>query len=205
MQEFVKIPANKNSIAKRKLIYGVAINDAWYSVTSSIDGKRVSCNAYSAWRSMLKRSYCEKYKKARPTYLGVTTCNEWLTFSNFAKWHDVNYVSGYVLDKDIRVVGNKTYGPDTCLYIPAHVNLLLTNSAAKRGMYPIGVSFNRLTGKFQSAIRVSGRSVTLGQFRTVKSAHRAYRVAKNKEIRKVAANYPYLSEYMLNHLYKRLL
>jgi len=40
MNEFKEIPATKQSLAMRKPVYGIGINDAKYMVTQIVSGKR---------------------------------------------------------------------------------------------------------------------------------------------------------------------
>ena len=35
--------------------------------------------------ALLKRCFCEKYQKRKPTYKNATVCKEWLDFQNFAE------------------------------------------------------------------------------------------------------------------------
>jgi len=103
------------------VIFGVAfVGDGAHS--SSVNG--VHNYAYSVWHHMLTRCYCSKSHKAWPTYKGCTVSSEWLNFQVFAEWFDINYISGYVLDKDILVKGNKVYGPGLCSFITARENVV---------------------------------------------------------------------------------
>ena len=79
---------------------------------SKVDGN--GTKVYSAWHSMLQRCYV---KHSNPTYTGCTVVKEWHNFQVFAKWFEENYIEEYHLDKDIKVPGNKVYGPDTCIFV----------------------------------------------------------------------------------------
>ena len=130
----------------KKLIYGVGINDADYTVDTNSGGKRKKCKAYTAWTSMLCRCYSDKYQQQFPSYKGCSVCDEWRLFSNFKKWFYAQPGNEtYVLDKDLLVAENKIYSPETCLLIPVKVNSFLTERNAGRGKYPIGV--HKRTGK----------------------------------------------------------
>lgn len=83
----------------------------------------------------------------RETYRGVTCCDEWLDFQNFAEWYDQVsngqfFKRGWHLDKDILCWGlsTKKYSPETCLFLPKDINNILVNRANDRGAYPIGVT-----------------------------------------------------------------
>jgi len=78
--------------------------------------------AYLCWKGMIARCYCEKSLKKRPTYRECSVVEEWHNFQNFAKWYEDNYVEGYDLDKDIKVEGNKVYGPETCIFVSPEEN-----------------------------------------------------------------------------------
>lgn len=78
---------------------------------------------YETWKSMMRRCYSSVSLKARPTYRDCTVCDEWHNFQNFAKWFDNNYIKGYELDKDIKVNGNKTYSPCTCMFVSPADNM----------------------------------------------------------------------------------
>lgn len=84
------------------------------------DNKR----AYSHWINMIQRVYSSGYRERYPTYIGTSVCDEWLTFKNFVQWFNINYITNWVLDKDIKVVGNKVYSPDTCMFVPQEINTL---------------------------------------------------------------------------------
>lgn len=85
---------------------------------------------YNAWQNMLRRCYDESYQEKHPTYIGCEVVEEWHNFQNFAKWYDENYyeIEGQImdLDKDILVIGNKIYSPETCLFVPQSINKLFT-------------------------------------------------------------------------------
>lgn len=121
--------------SKNKPIYGVGIND--YDGFVKINTKLIK--SYSIWFSMLTRCYSNKVQERQPTYIGCTVCDEWLYFSKFKKWFDKNYIEGFQLDKDILVEGNKVYSPDTCRFIPAYLNSILTDCKKARSELPIGV------------------------------------------------------------------
>ena len=75
--------ANKSSLSRRKLVYGVGINDADYVVNPTVGGRRVICRFYQSWLCMLTRCYSVKSLKSHPEYVGCSVCDEWLAFSAF--------------------------------------------------------------------------------------------------------------------------
>lgn len=115
-----------------------AIFDALYASRKDILGTRYAHPIYIRWDSMRKRVL---NKKDRACYRGTSICEEWMTYSNFAKWlmqqHDWLNRS---LDKDILVPGNKIYSPETCCVVPGNVNSLLNNGGnTERRDVPLGV------------------------------------------------------------------
>jgi len=144
---------------------------------------------YKVWKSMLQRCYDEKYQQKRPTYRGCTVCIKWHNFQNFAKWYDENYydVDGQrmELDKDILIKGNKIYSPETCVIVPQIINTLFIKSNAKRGEYPIGVSYNNTHNIFVA----SGKNAFLGYFNTSQEAFYSYKTYKEKIIKATADKY----------------
>ena len=169
-------PSNKSSVARRKPLCGVGVNDADYTTTPVVDGVRLHDPAYSAWVSMMNRAYDPKYHATYPTYIGVTVCKEWHSFSAFRVWWLDNYREDFQLDKDLAMVGNKEYGPDACVYIPSCLNKFTTDSGASRGELPVGVCLHKSTGKYVSRCRnpITGKNHHLGRFTTPEAAHEAW-------------------------------
>ena len=101
---------------------------------------------YSHWFAMLNRCYNACYIN-QTSYLDCTVCEEWHNFQNFAKWYEENYyeVKDEImhLDKDILLKGNKIYSPQTCIFVPAIINMIFVSSKKTRGNYPIGISYHK--------------------------------------------------------------
>jgi len=170
---------------KRSLVYGVGVND-WVG-NVNVGGKKI--REYVLWNSMLKRCFDEKLKQRQPTYEGVTCSKEWLSMTTFIE--DVSQMRGYglegwQLDKDILQKGNKLYSKDTCCFVPLEVNILLTKRDKCRGEYPVGVNFDKATGKFKANIKINGKTKHLGRFATPEEAFRVYKLAKEAHIKVVA-------------------
>ena len=169
-------PANAMSIAKRKPLYGVGINDAHYMTTPMENGVTLRDPAYMAWASMVRRAYDQKYHATHPTYSDVAVCKEWRSFSAFRAWWLANYREDWQLDKDLLTVGNREYGPDACIYIPGWLNNFTSDNGASRGELPIGVSFCNQTGRYRSHCcnPITGNRHMLGRFTEPESAHDAW-------------------------------
>ncbi|HET8689672.1 MAG TPA: hypothetical protein VFM18_23950, partial [Methanosarcina sp.] len=89
--------------------------------------------AYNVWHGILSRCYSPKntnYKNYGGH--GVTVCDEWLVFQNFARWYLEQYSEpNWHIDKDILVKGNKIYSPETCCIIPGELNTIISNKKTR--------------------------------------------------------------------------
>ena len=164
---------------KRIVIGGSGVNDATYCTQPAIDGKQVMCPAYKAWKNMFKRVYSAKFHASRPTYSDVKVCDEWLTFMSFRKWWLENQVDGWQIDKDI-LSDAACYSPDTCLFVPAWLNLFTTDCGSARGEWPIGVCLDKKSGKFRAKCcnPITKKQESLGYFCAPEEANLAWMARK---------------------------
>jgi len=167
----------------------------WYSIGTGIKGEYPTyCGnkqtpAYVVWGGMLKRCYDPKYLAKQPTYTDCEVSENFKNFQFFAEWchSQVGFgLKGWHLDKDILVKGNKVYSESTCAFVPSPINGLIIQCNAKRGVYPIGVSFDKQTGKYLSQCRSEGKGRHVGRFNTIEEAFAAYKVVKESEVKRVA-------------------
>ena len=179
-----------------KRYYGVGyLGEGKYKVSEN--GEATRC--YKTWYHMLARCYSEKYKKKKPTYEDCKVCEELLNFQNFAKWDNESYyeIEGETmcLDKDILIKGDKIYNPETCIYVPNTINILFTKSDKIRGEYPIGVCYDKQTGKFIAQCSVydfenkNKKRKYLGSYNSPEEAFKVYKQEKEKYIKEVADYY----------------
>jgi hypothetical protein len=141
---------------------------------------------YDKWKGILRRCYDEKTQEKHPTYIGCSVDKRWHNFQNFAEWFYNNWkpwMSGWHLDKDILIKGNKVYSPETCCFVPAQINTLLINRKNDRGEFPLGVSFNKRDKKY--AIELPKNKKGKRNFNTVEEAFVAYKTAKESYIKEV--------------------
>jgi biotin-(acetyl-CoA carboxylase) ligase len=144
---------------------------------------RKNTKKYSDWINLFQRCYGEN----NPSYKGCSVDERWHNFQNFAKWHKNNYREGFEVDKDILVKGNKVYSPETCCFVPFNINVLFTKNNISRGLYPIGVNYDKRGKKFVAQINKGvGNQIHLGYFNTPEEAFQTYKVAKELWIKEVA-------------------
>lgn len=161
-----------------KLIHGVGVNDADYPITKTVNGKQITCLAYTTWQHMLTRCYSASLHAKFPSYVGVEVCKEWRSFMSFKSWWLRNHVDGWHLDKDI-LTDRRLYSSDNCIYIPGWLNTFTTNSGASRGAFLVGVEFHKPMGAYRARCRHPlGPREHLGYFSTEIEAHNAWRARK---------------------------
>lgn len=169
-----------------KLICGVAINDADYRIheyryETDQNGKKIRipasvCPFYRKWHNMIKRCYDPKHAAAFPSYEVCHVTPEWHYFMTFRGWMEKQDWQGKQLDKDLLIIGNKVYSPDTCIFVSPAVNSFILEHTAKRGPYPIGVCKASRYDKYiaQCCSVIEGGSRKIGQFDTPDEAHQAW-------------------------------
>ena len=163
-----------------KLLCGVGLNDVDYKVNPIINGKHVMCPFYKAWQSMITRCYSKIYQAKKPSYIGCVVCDEWLTFSNFRGWMRSQDWQGMQLDKDILFAENKTYSPETCVFVSSMTNSFINENKAARGCTMIGVNFHSRDHVYQARCSnpFTKKSDFLGYFDDELSAHLAWKKRK---------------------------
>ena len=174
-----------------RLVQDWGINDMSRG-TVFVNGKPIK--SYSVWNSMITRCHSAKQLMKDPTYKGVKIHPSWKYFSNFKRWFDVNYIEGFSLDKDLLIQGSKRYSPATCTFVPQSLNALFTDSAAIRGLYPIGVSWHKRDCHFRCHLNENGKRKHIGSYHTVEEASVAYQIAKREyvlsEMERYRVEYP---------------
>ena len=111
------------------------------------------------------------------------------------------------LDKDILIKGNKIYGPDTCVFVPHHINSLFTSRKNTRcEELPIGVYYtnNKKNGHFSvrcNTMFSESKIITEHGFTNTTEAFEAYKRLKEQEIKRVAE---YYKQYIPQQLYDAL-
>ena len=147
---------------------------------------------YMLWGSMLKRCYDNKYHSEHPTYRDCYVSENFKYYPYFKDWcsRQVGFnQTGWDLDKDILVRGNKSYSEDTCVFVPQEINKLLNRQDKDQDKYPLGVYYDSRENNFQSKINNGKKQVRIGRFDTAEEAFQAYKQAKEGRIKLLADKY----------------
>lgn len=167
-------------------VCGVGIVGAKYPITIN----SILTKEYTLWCSMLKRCYSNAYKKRQPTYEGCEVSNNFKSYEYFYEWcnKQVGFNNkDWQLDKDLLTKGNKVYSENTCIFIPAEINLLLVKREALRGTHPIGVRWHKRDKAFVAKVNKNkGKQEFLGYFNTELEAFNAYKEAKEAFVKEQA-------------------
>lgn len=128
---------------------------------------------YHIWISMINRC-------SRPTngnYIlyglrGITVCDRWLDINNFIEDMYPTFKDGLTLD---RIDVNGDYEPTNCRWSNASVQNRNTRKIYSHNTSGYrGVSFRKDTNKFRAFIKIKGKQVTLGCFKTAIDAAITY-------------------------------
>ena len=186
-----------------KLVCGVGFNDK--TRPGFVDGKKVK--EYALWQDMLTRCFSEKYQTRCPTYKGCNVSDNFLHYSFFYDWCHNQIGFGKVdekgcywhLDKDLLFVDNKTYSETTCVFVPQEINKFFTDRGNARGEYPLGVYFDKASGKFRAQCAVNGKRQHLGYFNTPQEAFNAYKPFKEALCKQLALKWQHEIDSRLFH------
>lgn len=174
--------------AKVKLVLGVGVNDAGYTVSTKskrVDGKQKVlwvCPFYRVWVSMLTRCYSQRFQTKQPAYIGCTVCDEWLLFSAFMRWMSSQDWRGKALDKDILLPGNKTYSPEICIFVSQPLNNFLIGYNPIEGRETIGCTWMEKNNKYMAQCKnpFTRKNDHLGLFADSIDAHLAWKAKKHE-------------------------
>ena len=174
---------NVPQFKRRRLIYGVGIND--YPASTKVDG--VEIKEYRVWKDMLKRCYSENYKSKEPSYLNTVCDVRWLHFSRFledVKDVPFSFENGYHLDKDV-LGGGSMYSKDTICFIPSELNSLLSGFTRRNRNKPLCVR-KWSENSYTAIVSMQKKQVNLGCYKTPEEAFNAVKKHKESYIKEVA-------------------
>ena len=147
-------------------------NFGYYDSIEPVKGNKY----YLKWAAMIQRCYDTKHQIDCPTYIGVTICDDWRFYSKFKIWMESTDWQGKELDKDILVIGNKIYSPDTCCFVSKSLNNFFKPRMSNAGSLPQGVSKNKK--RFSAKVRIDKKEFYFGTFDTIQQAEDAYLLGK---------------------------
>lgn len=176
------------SASRRGSVCGVGIYEAGrHAATDSVGQTKL----YSLWASMLQRCYLPSVQKRCTSYVGCSVDKRFHHFQDFCDWSvaQVGFPESYHLDKDLLVVGNKVYGPETCVFVPNIINNLTLQCKKNRGTYPIGVSYHKTNGTFTAKVVVGWAKRAKAGFAHPEQAFLWYKCEKERIIKSLAAEY----------------
>lgn len=161
---------------------------------------------YDVWRDMLRRCYTPSSTRTAKDYAGCTVCKHWHNFQNFAKWADNRYSADLRLDKDLLVLGNKIYSPETCVFVPVEINSFFTGGLKR------GIHYNNLKGAWiaqcqDGEVCSTGKKkqTYLGCFKDEQEALLAYKSFKKEKLSKLVVSYKdLLPEQLVSSMYQKI-
>lgn len=164
----------------RSLVFGFGVNDADYITTPIVSGKQLMCPAYRQWREIIRRAHSPKFHTKKPTYIGVSVCDEWRSFMAFRGWWVERQVDGWQIDKDLTTRENKIYSPEFCVFVPNWLNNFINVKKSDNKSGFVGCSFDERTGMFKAQCQnpITGKNENLGRYRTAIEAGNAWRDRK---------------------------
>ena len=135
---------------------------------------------YTVWYEMLRRSYCNKYQTINPTYKNCSVCKGWHNFQNFGEWFYKNYKEGFDLDKDILFKGNKTYSPETCVFVPKIINSLFREKKLSSNNPAKGIHIKN------KGFQVTVNDKYIKMCETIEEAISTHKIEYSKYVREIA-------------------
>lgn len=198
------------SVWRKHAISG-GIKDPYYPIVAGVgfigEGRyraRVHNKVYDVWRDMLRRCYKPTIGQEEKDYSGCTVCKHWHNFQNFAKWCEGRYGRGLQLDKDLLVLGNREYSPQSCTFIPQRVNSFFTGGL-KRGIYYSNKNNVWIAQCQDGEFCTTGnkKQTYLGQFKDEQKALEVYKAFKIEKLNKLVLKHKdLLPDRMVENMYK---
>lgn len=149
---------------------------------TSVNGKNTKC--WRVWSNMIKRCY-DKNDKSYSNYgaKGITVCDSWHNFQNFAKWYTENAKEGWEIDKDL--FGGMCYSPNNCTMLPKELNSFFKNKTLTNPRNGV-----RYDGKsYIAQITADGERYYLGRYKNEEDAIDVFRKEKLRLMRIKVENF----------------
>lgn len=145
---------------------------------------------YTTWAGMIRRCYAPSDNTTVRNYIDAEVAEEWHSYANFYKWCATrsDFRPEYKLDKDILVPGNKLYSPQTCCFVPSHINTAVTQEKHTNTSGYAGVGQTSREG-YSASITLCSQRVYLGNFDNIEHAALLYKNVKETYIKTLAEVY----------------
>lgn len=155
----------------------------------SLRGRQVYTISGRKFSSLIDRCTPGSFEQRKhPAYEGCT--NDFESFNEFSEWHQMQVGYGeFQIDKDLLVLGNKSYSVRTCILLPKVINQTLIGKSKDRGL-PTGV-YRYKGSRYIAILRIpsSRKSGHIGMYDTPEEAHEAYKVRKSEVLKALAKEY----------------
>lgn len=147
---------------------------------------RNTTKCWHVWRNMISRCYDEN-NKSYQSYgaVGVTVCEDWHNFQNFAEWYYENFKEGWEIDKDI--FGGDIYSPESCVMIPKELNNFFKRKTLQAE--DNGIHFDKAKNSYVAQITHQQNHTHLGRFKIKEDAINAFRKEKQKLMKSKLAKF----------------
>lgn len=156
--------------------------------------------AARSWRGIITRGYSVIERLERPTTEDVTVCEEWHNFQNFAEWatQQKGYgIKGFEIDKDLLILNNSNYSPETCCYIPREINTRLPKRYASHDK----VYYYKQEGLYKAYYTEADNKRKSIQGTDKEALAYERKVILNRIIKEISTKYfPYLDEAVIKRL-----
>lgn len=170
-----------------KLIRGLGRVDVNYKTSTTVEGVTTFCPYYVKWKGMFDRCY----SGASQAYADCSVDPRWYSLKAFKSWMEKqDWESLTILDKDLIVVGNKVYGPDTCMFVDTAINNVLVKR--RQGKYIRGVS--KLGDAYATWRHERGKKRTVSYHKTELEAHLKFIENKRENILDLAMDMRYSTQ-----------
>lgn len=133
--------------------------DHSYKIKHNMSNSRL----YRIWKNMKQRVYNPKN-----TYYhnyggkGIVICDEWHKFEPFMEWSlDNGYNDELTIDRTNNDIG---YNPSNCKWVPSSEQKW--NIRGWGSSHYKGVHFDKSRNKYHAAVKVNGKHIYLGRFKT---------------------------------------
>lgn len=155
--------------------------------TSCGDNRPTEC--YSRWRGIVNRCFSPK---RRESYKECLLSEDWSDFQDFAEWYHTNPYQrvDYDIDKDLLIINNKIYGPDTCVFLPKviNTNLIIIKNNVEFD-YPFIKRHPYTDNRFMPSLKCKELGIGYKTYKTQEEAFQAAMLAKEHKIKLLAEDY----------------